>query len=242
MEFSSEVKKQIVEGFIAIFTRISSKEFQKRIWIMGKGPEMDSFDDTVNEYSIECDSIIENYKYFGITESQCQILKKFRDKFKPFYRENDFPEDFIDTPEWNEITEMAKDVLKEFDYKKSAHILHTFAKQNLETLLRNIDLISHTKPQKRKWIFAEVSQTNDFDECVSSFFGQSDSILKNYKEYEISDEQYQILKKFHDEFRIFMDENQFTEEFTDLPEWKKIIALSKEVLTAFNYSKGGSNF
>lgn len=36
-EFSHEVKKQILEGFIDIFTRISNKEFQKRIWIKGEG-------------------------------------------------------------------------------------------------------------------------------------------------------------------------------------------------------------
>lgn len=37
-------------GFIDIFTRISSKEYQKRIWIDGKGPEVDDFDDTVSDF------------------------------------------------------------------------------------------------------------------------------------------------------------------------------------------------
>ena len=58
MDFSTEAKKQIVEGFVEIFTRIASKKFQQRIWINGEGPDIDDFDDTVNEYFIEVDSIL----------------------------------------------------------------------------------------------------------------------------------------------------------------------------------------
>ena len=118
MQFSDEVKKQIVEGFIDIFTRISSKEFQKRIWIKGEGPEEDSFDDTVCDFFLVCDSIIENYKDFGVAESQCNLLSKFRNLFDKFVVESRhyLPEEFIDTPEWGEITKMAKEVLEAFNY------------------------------------------------------------------------------------------------------------------------------
>jgi hypothetical protein len=118
MEMSSEVRKQILHGFIDIFTRISNKEYQKRIWINGEGPEVDAFDDIVNEFFIECDSILENYRDFGITDSQHQILKKFRDKFEVFSDENNWPQKFIDDPEWGEITEMAEEILRVFNYKK----------------------------------------------------------------------------------------------------------------------------
>ncbi len=118
MKISDENKKQILEGFIDIFTRISSKEYQKRIWIKGEGPEVDSFDDTVNEFFIECDSILENYKDFGILENQYQFLKSFRDKFRIFSNEHDLPEEFIDTPEWDTICGMALEILKVFNYKR----------------------------------------------------------------------------------------------------------------------------
>ena len=118
MDFSTEAKKQIVEGFVEIFTRIASKKFQQRIWINGEGPEVDDFDDTVNEYFIECDSILENYKYFGITEVQYQILKKFRGEFRIFADANNWPTKFIDTPEWDKITKMAEEILKAFNYKE----------------------------------------------------------------------------------------------------------------------------
>lgn len=60
METSNEEQKQILEGFIDIFTRVASKEYQKRIWISGRGPEVDDFDDVVNDFFIECDPILEN--------------------------------------------------------------------------------------------------------------------------------------------------------------------------------------
>jgi hypothetical protein len=118
MKLSNEDKKNILEGFIDIFTRIASKEYQKRIWIRGEGPEVDSFDDAVNDFFIECDSILENYKDFGITDRQCEILEKFHNQFRTFCDERDWPQEFIDTPEWNKITEMANEILNTFHYKK----------------------------------------------------------------------------------------------------------------------------
>lgn len=118
MKISDENKKQILEGFIDVFTRISSKDYQKRVWIRGEGPEVDDFDDTVCDFFVECDSILENYKAFGITENQNELLKNFRDQFRIFSDENNHPQEFIGSSEWGEITEMAKKILKEFNYKK----------------------------------------------------------------------------------------------------------------------------
>lgn len=119
MHLSDKDKKQILEGFIDIFIRISNKEYQKRIWVKGEGPEVDDFDDTVCDFFGECDPILENYKYFGVTDNQYELLIKFRDEFKNFSRKRDLPPDFLDLPEWGKITKMAKEVLKAFNYHKS---------------------------------------------------------------------------------------------------------------------------
>jgi hypothetical protein len=118
MEFTSEIKKQIVEGFIDIISRLASKSYQKRIWIKGEGPEMDAFDDAVCDYFGQCESILANYKYFGINEFQYNLLKNFKIAFENFSDKNDYPELFIDSPEWMKITEMAKAILKAFNCKK----------------------------------------------------------------------------------------------------------------------------
>ena len=64
--------------------------------------------------------VIQSWKItrtLGITDSQYQIIRKFQDVFGAFWEENGWPPKFIDTPEWNEITEMAKEVLKGFNYE-----------------------------------------------------------------------------------------------------------------------------
>jgi hypothetical protein len=111
-------RKQILESFLETTEGISDKEYQKKVWIRGEGPEVDDFDETCCHFFDIGDPILKKYKDFGLTEHQYQVLKKFRDQFEIFSDENDFPELFIDTPEWAKIINMAKDVLKAFNYSK----------------------------------------------------------------------------------------------------------------------------
>ena len=116
-------RKQILESCLEIIAGISDKEYQKRIWIRGEGPEVDDFDETVCNFFQDGNGIIQNYKDFEITDKQYLLLVKFRDEFDAFRRgpalKYYFPQEFIDTPEWGKVTEMAKEVLKAFNYKKS---------------------------------------------------------------------------------------------------------------------------
>ena len=118
---SPEIKKQILKGFIEVFPRISNKEFQRRVWIEGRGPECDDFIDTCCDFFGVCDDFIENYKDFGITNEQRDLLVKFRDEFRKFSDEHDFPQLFIDTPEWGKITDMAKEVMQAFNYQEKPY-------------------------------------------------------------------------------------------------------------------------
>ena len=73
--------------------RISDKEYQKRIWIEGAGPECHDFDEAVNDFFAEVDHILENYQDYGLSHIQHQLLKKFRDEFRDFSDRNYwFPE------------------------------------------------------------------------------------------------------------------------------------------------------
>lgn len=112
-------RKQILEGFLENLYCISNKEYQKRIWIEAQGPECHDFDEAVCDFFGDGDPIIENHKDFGITDSQFHLLVNFRDEFRSFSDENDFPEKFIDSAEWKRIMEMAKEVLNAFNFHKS---------------------------------------------------------------------------------------------------------------------------
>ncbi|MCI0382580.1 MAG: hypothetical protein L0207_05990, partial [Chlamydiae bacterium] len=107
-------------------------------------------------------------------------------------------------------------------------------KQVLTSFLETIEGISDKEYQKKAWIMGE---TADFDETVCLFFGEGDSILEKYKDFGITEAQYQALKKFRDEFETFSDEHGWPQTFIDTPEWAKIMKMAKEILKAFNYQK-----
>ncbi len=115
-----EDKKQIIESCLEDIAGISDKEYQKRVWIRGEGPECDSFDETVCTFFQNGGGVVEDYKNFPITDEQYQVLKKFHDEFRIFVDETDFPELMTETDEWAKIMESAKEVLKAFNYKNRA--------------------------------------------------------------------------------------------------------------------------
>ncbi len=116
---TNEAKRQILMSVLQTIEGVSDKGYQKRVWIEGKGSKVDDFDETCCNFFGDGDPLLENYKDFGLTRNQYLLLKKFRDKFEVFSNENDFPEEFIDTPEWEKIMDLAKEVLRAFNYKSS---------------------------------------------------------------------------------------------------------------------------
>lgn len=120
MEYDEETKKSILRELLMVLTRFSDKEYQKRVWIRAEGPECDDFDEAANQFFDVADPILEEYKDFQIMENQQNLLMEFRHKLDLFNRgERPYsPEEFIDTREWGEIVEIAKNVLRAFEYDR----------------------------------------------------------------------------------------------------------------------------
>ncbi len=114
-------RKAILASCLEILEGISDKEYQKRVWIRGEGPEVDDFDETTCNFFQDGNGIIQNYKDFGLTDKQYHLLVNFRDEFDAFCHgpalKHYLPQEFIDTPEWARIMDLAKDVLKAFNYQ-----------------------------------------------------------------------------------------------------------------------------
>ena len=122
VEDKNEVRKTILEGFLITVCIISDKSFQERIWIRGEGPEVDDFTETVCDFFDLGECIFDRYEEYNLTEQQQEILEAFRKKFETFVDWDDrpyLPQEFIDTPEWEEIMHMAKEVLKAFNFQKN---------------------------------------------------------------------------------------------------------------------------
>ena len=120
-EDENEVRKTILEEFLTTVCIISDKSFQERIWIRAEGPEEIDFTETVCFFFDEGECIFDRYEEYNLTEQQQEILEAFRKKFETFVDWDDrpyLPQEFIDTPEWEEIMHMAKEVLKAFNFQK----------------------------------------------------------------------------------------------------------------------------
>ena len=120
MKLKEEDKKYILNEHLRNISHIASKEYQRRVWIRGEGAEVNDFDETVCYFFDIGDPILDKYKEYKITDKQYQLLVQFRNFFESFVDGDRpyLPEDFINTPEWERIVHLAKDVLKAFDYQK----------------------------------------------------------------------------------------------------------------------------
>ena len=116
MKLSDEEKKDMLECVLRKIFHIGDKDYQRRVWIRGEGPEVDDFTETVCVFFYAAEIILERPKEFGLTADRLHILEEFSKIFEKFSEENDFPQLFIDTPEWTHITLMAKEVVHAFDY------------------------------------------------------------------------------------------------------------------------------
>ena len=116
---TNEDRKQIIISFLETVEGLSNKEYQKRVWIRGEGPECDDFTETTCHFFAEGDGILEKYKNFGINKKQYYSLIKLRDQFDKFLNESSpdyLSQEFIDSPAWEKIVTLAKDALKAFNY------------------------------------------------------------------------------------------------------------------------------
>lgn len=118
MNISNKDRSYILNEYLRTISHISDKEYQIRVWIEGLGPEVNDFDETVCHFFDDGDPILKNYKEYEITDIQYHLLKEFRNEFRVFADRNDLPEEFIDSSEWAKIMDLAKDVLKVFNFQK----------------------------------------------------------------------------------------------------------------------------
>ena len=120
MVLTEENKKDIMNAFMISFTKIIDKNYQQRVWIQGEGPECDDFTETVCELYEVGESVLDDYKTFNITDQQYHLLKKFMCEFRHFSCQNNYPEEFIDTMEWDHFINMAQEILVAFNYQKDS--------------------------------------------------------------------------------------------------------------------------
>jgi hypothetical protein len=120
----NESYKNIFRNFLKYVQGVADKEYQMRIWVQALGPECDDFSETANYILADGDLILRKYNDFNLTEKQRSLLTTFLKEFDQFAYTIacEHPEgDFIDSPEWTHVTEMAKEVLQAFHWKPTTN-------------------------------------------------------------------------------------------------------------------------
>jgi hypothetical protein len=100
-----------LKGHLKNISLIADKEYQRRVWIQGQGPELSDFHETVSRCFDIGDPILQNLQKYDFSEKQYLALLNFRNALEAFVQNHDSPAEFIDTPEWTHITEMAQEVI-----------------------------------------------------------------------------------------------------------------------------------
>lgn len=231
-------RKQILDNFLETIWTISNKDYQRRVWIKGIGPECNSYDDAFNEFSSTGDAIIEEYKDFGITEEQLSALVQFRNVVSDFPDTYVLPQDFIDSPEWEKVTEAAKKILRLFNYNREESTYFAEKKDFIfNQFFYVIHNISDIEYQKRVWIDGEGPEIDTFDETIRGFFDYGRMIFGAYKAYGISENQLRHLIKFANAFEAFINKNRLPQDFINSSEWQLIVQMALAIINVFNFQK-----
>ena len=110
----------------------------------------------------------------------------------------------------------------------------------LRRFLETIAEISDKNFQERIWIKGIGPECSSFEEAICDFFDDGEPILKNYKEFGLTDKQYEEVIQLQNELQKYCDKTPEivdNKEVLEDPEWAKIRKIAKEVLEAFNYKK-----
>lgn len=108
----NEIREKVLRRLTENLKDMSDIDYQKRVWLRGEGPEVDSYCEFVNTFYPDIENVLENFDDFNLTEQQrIQIARLYNefDKFKHTYYDE---YEFIDSQEWKEIRELAAETLK----------------------------------------------------------------------------------------------------------------------------------
>jgi hypothetical protein len=109
-----------VRNILDIVQEFSSEEFQKRVWLEGKGPEVSSFIEAACGFFDDnnADELIDvQWRQVGLTEEQRNKLAHFRDALEVLNKrtpETPNDADILNDPEWPKIRQLAKDAFNAF--------------------------------------------------------------------------------------------------------------------------------
>jgi len=226
---------------------LANQDYQRRVWIEDKDPEVNNFNETIAEYTYSEGIILNNPSLYPLTEVQKCVLGSLTAIIKDFYKnglDSGYiyePEYFIDSTEWRKVFEQATRVLRVFGYLAGDRYIHCreysseVKKQLLKSFLDAIACLATADTNAKIWKREERYEDNfEFIYCL--FHAEIDAYLENPQEFEIDFQQIEKLKKLNEILNFFVRNSGFTvdpETFVHTTECKMIAAAAREVIEVF---------
>ncbi|MEI8300775.1 MAG: hypothetical protein WCG10_04085 [Chlamydiota bacterium] len=121
-----QIRAQILEEFLKNIGCIADEQYQQRVWVRAEGPECNDIHDAVCDFFDDGNPILEKYQDYGITSSQLNALWTLHRELSEFtdmegvcnpYKST---EKLVQMPKWQEIRNLAKQVLEEFNFHQKS--------------------------------------------------------------------------------------------------------------------------
>lgn|GEM_PF-1481320 len=113
-----------IKSLISVVKVVADKEYQERVWLRGEGPEVDSWDETINRFfdDYDADNFVENHMVAaGLSESQQHSLRDLRDalnRYNDRIGDDYLLQTILNDPGWQRIRDgIANETLKFFEGK-----------------------------------------------------------------------------------------------------------------------------
>lgn len=105
-------RRNSFESFTLLLRSMSDIDYQKRVWLRGEGPEVDSYCEFVNNFYSDFQYLFRESETYNLTKAQTKQLQKLYDEFDKFKHTYYDEYEFIDSPEWKEMRELTAETLK----------------------------------------------------------------------------------------------------------------------------------
>ncbi len=246
--YSNSFRRTYLNSMLLIIESLANQDYQRRVWIEAKGPEVDSFDDTICDYAHFVDIVLNNPNLYPLTEAQEGALRSLTVIFEDFYKNGlgscytYEPQYFINSTEWKKVSEEATRVLKVFGYLAGYRYLHCreysfeVKKQLLKSFLDAIACLATADTNAKIWKQEERYEEDNFEYIYDLFREEIDAYLDNPQEFGIDFQQIEKLKKLKETLYSVARSSGFKvdpETFIHTAECKMIAAAAREVMEVF---------
>lgn len=120
MSGEGDTKRNVLHEIYSLLAEFSDRDYQKRVWLEGRGPEVSCFADATIGFisGVEIDHVIGvEWGQWDLPVEPLQLLREFRKKLGEYVDKSgsDPPIDQVLTdPEWDKVSQLAARVMESF--------------------------------------------------------------------------------------------------------------------------------